>query len=327
MTQSLQAKVVEHIVAIVNKTPITLTEVKDFKNRLRSHFLIDEFLFFQGETPKSLLKNETQLLSYLIKEKVIDSIIEEEGIFVSPSRVNQEIQSILRERRITEKQLEVFLKDKGFKLSQYRLFIETSMKRMELIRKEISSKVKVSEEDIASYYLNHKYKEKDSYIFKYTLAHVYFSKDINRNKKGNARKKVNKVFKKLTQLFKENPKLKDLSFERLISEFTEEKRPSHKTSQGEIIGSFTLNEMLPAFQKEVKSLKVNHISKPIETDSGFHILKLVRKNLISNPKLERKKEEIRNILLGERFKNRLEEWLDEKHKVAFIHRNKLSSQP
>lgn len=330
--------------AIVNDRIITQTDIEKFKRRLKSHFLIDEFLFFYVKTPLELLKNSDLLLSYMIDEKVLDFMIQERGIQIPSSRIQSEVNRVLKLQRITKDQLKAFLESKGFLFSDYEKFIEISLKRTQFIQSEVSSKVKVSEEDIASYYLSHeKGKNLENLpIFNFTLAHIFFSKSRDEQDprhKGTPKEKAWRIFHTLKYLSKEeispsSPSslpsqgsksslypYPQVSFEQLVTQFSEEPSPS----LGGIIGSFTLAEMLPEFQSVVKKMQVGGISKPVETERGFHVLKLVKKILIEHPKVKKRKEKIRKILLNQRLNQQFQSWIEESRKKSFIHRLPLSS--
>ena len=58
-------------------------------------------------------------------------------------------------------------------MSQYQDFIKTSLERQSLIEKEVTSKIRISDEDISSYYLAKKGPEATQ-TFEYTLSHILF---------------------------------------------------------------------------------------------------------------------------------------------------------
>lgn len=200
------------------------------------------------------------------------------------------------------------------------------MKRFELIQKEISTKIRISDEDIASYYRKQKTKQQKAHIFKYTLSHIFIPFESNigsknfkeaQNRNLLSKKKAFHLYNEL----KKNKSLQNISFERLAFQYSEK----NFILNGGPLGSFSLPEINPVFKKIVQQLKVNEFSKPLKTEEGYYILKLDKKTLSSNPEAQREKQRIRNILQNERFHQTLNEWLKEQENNAFIYKNQLAS--
>ena len=76
--------------------------------------------------------------------------------------------------------------------------------------------------------------------------------------------------------------------------------------------------MQAEIENAVQNCKPGEISKVVKTKTGYNIFKVVKKTLISDPKMESEKEEIRNNLFGEAFKKQFRAWLLEKREEAFI---------
>jgi len=296
------ADVVERVLAIVNNKPITLTEFNDFKQRLQSEGLLDEALL-KLRSPQKILSSRKATLNHLIDEKLLDHAVEAQNLSVPFERVEKEIRSIAQQNGITRKQLKQALAERGVKFSEYQDFIKTSLERKSLIEKEITSKIKISEDDISSYYIS-THGAGDADAFEYTLSHIFFKKnDHNAEKK----QKAHSVLKKLTTK----------PFEEMAEKFSED--PNY--SQGGLLGTFKDGEMVPALEQAVAPLEKGEITGVVETQSGFHIIKVLNKKLIENPKIKKQKQQIRQRLLARAFKNQLERWLEEKRQDAFIRIN------
>ena len=277
-----QARVIEKILAIVNDEIITQTDLERFRAKLASGGLVDDAVLRLANT-KALLK----------------------GLSVTVERIEQEIRNITRRNGISRNQLKSALKEKGVDFSEYQGFIRTSLERQSLIEKAVSSKIKISDDDVSSYYVN-QMGDKNANIFEYTLAHILFR--IKKSEKE-ARKKARLVEGKL--------KSGSLSFQKLASQFSED--PNF--SQGGILGTFKAGEMLPAMEKAIRPLKVGESTGVIKTRVGLHIVKLIKKTLVPNPAYESKKEEIRGLLFGKAFKKQFRNWLDGQRRDSFIRIN------
>ena len=300
----IQARVVEKILAIVNNEIITKIELKRFKDKLRSNGLLDGSVLRLKDT-KALLKDRKSLINHLIDERVLDSEVKKQGHAVTINKVEREIRNIARRNGVDRKSLNAALAEKNIAFSEYQHFIRTSLERQSLIDKEVSSKIKISEDDISSYYVN-QMGDKSTNVFEYTLAHILFQ--IKKGKKE-ARKRA--------QWVKDKIKSKSASFEKLASQFSED--PNF--SQGGLLGTFKSGEMLPAMEKAIRRLNEGEITDIIKTPIGLHLVKLTKKKLVPNPDYESKKEEIRALLFEKAFKRRFRNWLDDKRQNSFIRIN------
>ena len=216
------SKTLEEVVAIVNDEMILRSDVDDFKKKLKAGTLTDELLIQSDDDRKKALKNDKVLLDKLIQSKIIDSEIKRLDLQVTVERIESEIRSIAKRNGINRSQLIEALKGQGMPFSEYQEFIRKSIERRSLVEREINSKIKISDEDVAAYYLKNN-KDASNKIFEYTLSHIF----ISSNKRGDkaAKQRGSEVYKKLK---------KGESFENLASDFSED--PNY--TSGGLLGSF-----------------------------------------------------------------------------------------
>jgi peptidyl-prolyl cis-trans isomerase SurA len=101
------------------------------------------------------------------------------------------------------------------------------------------------------------------------VAHIMVStgKDATAEAKGNAEKKINEIYDKLVAGEK---------WESLVSLHSDDANSVKKNGELPTFGSGTTQRMVPAFEDAAFSLKeVGQFSKPVKTDFGFHIIKLL----------------------------------------------------
>jgi peptidyl-prolyl cis-trans isomerase SurA len=300
-SNALNAKVIEKIVAIVNSEIITLTDINNFKRNLSSGGLVNATLLEISPT-KDLLTNRKMLIDFLINEKILDSEVKSKDLEITFERVEQEIRSITKKNGISRSQLKKTLKQKGISFSEYQDFIKKSIQRQSLISKEITEKIKISDDDIVAYYTS-KYGSKSNF-FEYTIAHILILH--SKHSKEKARERIGMILTKLNS--------NTNSFEDLAAKYSED--PSF--TGGGLLGKLKTGEMLKEIEQVVVALSVNETSNVVKTRIGYHIVKLLKKSLIENPKITQQKAEIQRLLLGQLFKKRFRDWLDTKRKSAFI---------
>lgn len=298
------ARVVDKIVAIVNDQLITLSDTEKFRKRLQNQGLVDDALLRLTD-PEVLKKDRNALLNHLVDEKLIDSEVKRKGMEVTIERVEQEIRTIAKGNNISRNQLKDALAAKGVTMSQYQDFIKTSLERQSLIEREVTSKIRISDEDISSYYLSKK-GPSGSQIFEYTLSHILFSPKtggeegaLSRARTVEEKLKAGESFDKLAEQFSEDPGF----------------------SKGGQLGVFRADEMSKDFQEAVRKVGAGEVTAPVKSPQGYHLIKVVKRTLISDPRLEEERETIRGTLYAEAFKKQFRIWLNQRKDESFIRIN------
>ena len=77
--------------------------------------------------------------------------------------------------------------------------------------------------------------------------------------------------------------------------------------QGGDLGYFTAGEMVPAFSEATFALKVGEVSKPVQTEFGWHVIKLEDRKVGGAQPYEDVKEAIRMVLLRKSVQDKLVE--------------------
>lgn len=299
------AKVIEKILAIVNDQIVTQTDVDQFKKKVETGGLVDDALLRLVDT-STLLKDRKALIQHLIDEKVLDSEVKRKNMAVTIERVEQEIRNITNKNNITRQQLKEALAAKGVAIADYQDFIKTSLERQSLIEKEVTSKIKISDEDVAAAYMAKK-GNTNNQVFEYTLARILVLN--SRAGEAAAKRKAELIKSKLSQ--------SDASFEKLSSQYSDD--PDF--AQGGLLGTFKAGEMQKEVEAGVKGLEAGQTSEIVKTKNGYQIFKVLKKKLVPDPAFEKEKEKIANSLYADTFKKQFRSWLDARRKEAFVRIN------
>ena len=298
----VKAEVIERIVAVVNERPITLLDLESYSKSLQRGGLVDDLIV---EDAKAALGDRKMLLRNLINERLVDSEVKKQGLEVTIEKVEQEIRNITGRNKISRAQLKQALTDQGVSFSEYQDFIKRRLERQTLIERMVTSKVKISDEEIAGLYFSQK-KGDVREAYEYSLSHILFipkAGDVS-----GAQKRGADVLAKLEA---------GGSFDVLASQYSED--PSF--TPGGTLGTFKTGESLPEFDVAASRLEVGQTSKLIRGKGGFHILRLDSKRRVPDPAFESKKEELRGILYQLAFKKQFNFWLDQRRQEAFIRIN------
>ena len=298
-------EIIERVVAIINDEVITLTDVDKYEEKLKSGGLTDDLLIPNDATKQELLKDKKKLLQTMIDEKIIDSEVKRQKLEVPIERVEQEVRSIAKRNDIGREDLKKAVEEKGIKFSTYQDFIKTGLERHSLIDRAILSKIKISEDDVMAEYARLHGDSADQ-NFEYTVAHILFL--IEKGGIQKAQERANLVLAKLKA---------GEDFDRMASEYSED--PNF--SSGGLLGSFKTGEFSKELEVAVQKMNVGDTSRIIQTKAGLHILKLLKKKLIPDPKIEKAKDEIRGQLYDKAYKKQFQAWLEQVRNEAFIRVN------
>lgn len=298
------AKIVERILTIVNDEIITLTDREDYERKLKSGALNDDLVVSLVDR-KEVLQSPNKLLDLMIDDRILDSEIKREGLEVSSERVEQEMRNIMKRNNLTREQLKAAIQRQGLDFAEYQDQLKRSLERQSLIQKVITSQVKISDEEVAAYYLTNN-KAPTSSIFEYTLAHILFDPQKGGAKAAESRAQT--VYGKIKE---------GLRFEDAAVQFTEDRN----FTAGGLLGTFKSGEFVPEMETAVKSLQPGEYSKIVKTKQGYHIVQLIKRGLVADPRFEKERARIQNILFAEAFKRQFKNWLEQRRQAAFIRKN------
>lgn len=300
---SARAEVIDSVVAIINNSIITKSDVAKQKEKLKQGTIVDDLF---GHNPAELEKDEKLLLRQLIDEKVVDAEVKKQNLQVNSERVEQEINSIQSRNNISREQLKEALKKEGTSISEYQDFIKHRLERQAVIEKAITSKIKISDEDVASYYES-KFKNSSTKSFEYKIAHILLRQGKRPDEDQLAR--ANEVYAKLKA---------GGSFEDLASQYSED--PNY--NEGGLLGeSFKPSDLIKPLDEVVGTLPVGGFSGPVKTKLGYQIIKVLDKKSAMDPAFEGKLNSLRGELYQKAFVKQFQFWLEQKRQEAFIRIN------
>jgi parvulin-like peptidyl-prolyl isomerase len=164
------AKTLDKLVASVNSSPILFSDLQAFKKSFGLRAQLDPFL---AESRLSATSKESQILEYLVDEKLILSQFP-----VSDAEVEQEINSIQSNNKINRASLKTAIQQQGFRFEDYFELIRVGTAKRNLIDRDIRSKMSINDEDIKNYYLLHR--KEDGLNF--AQSHVYVFGFSSKNK-------------------------------------------------------------------------------------------------------------------------------------------------
>lgn len=297
---TLRARVVDQLIAVIDGEPYTLRNVEQFaKARLKTDFPTGAL------TP--INERDGEVLEQFITDKLLEAEIRESGITVTDDDVNQYIEEVKKNNRLSDSDFTAALGREGMTVDGYKASVKTELGKTELVRRQVRSKVSVTDADVERYYqLNSKnYRS----VERAHIRHILFSLSENA-----APDVVESTLAKAREVHGRIEAGED--FAALAREFSE----GAGRSDGGDIGWVNRGTLIAGLDEAAfEKLAPGEVSEPFRTAMGYHIVKLegrmggnVQSLATVAPKI---KAELEAKALEERYLKWLKTDLRRKHRV------------
>jgi peptidyl-prolyl cis-trans isomerase C len=177
------------------------------------------------------------------------------------------------------------------------------------LQKEVISKIKVTEKEAKAYY------DKNPDLFKspeqVKARHILIQvpKEAADEDKKKLKEKADEVLKKVKA---------GEDFTKLAAEFSDD---AGTKSKGGELGFISKGSMVPAFEQAAFSLKPGEVSELVETEFGFHVIKVdEKKEAVAEP-FETIKEKVTKQVLREKQEAKVTEFVEQALKKAKVMMN------
>lgn len=276
---NLRAEEVSRIIVKVNNQAITSRDLNEYCEVLSYRFFDNN-----GEISVDDKEFRTKALERLIEDTLILYKANQEGIEISPFRVEGKIAQIISSHP-TREDFEQSLLEKGLTIDLLRRKIEDQYRLRDIVDKYVRSWVSVSPKEISSYYSEHpdEFYSSLGYIF-------YIAKSTDKN-----------ILRKISKAIKEkgiNEALVQYSDMLMKLESNRDK-------------------LRPEISEIIESLQVKE-HKIAKVDNLFHLIFLEGKLFPEQLSLGEVKEAIRAYLWDIKFKDKFNQWVGQIKEDAVI---------
>ena len=298
------AEVVDKIIAVVNDEVITLAEF----NTAFDPYLKNIEDNYKGKDKEALINQSKEAF---LKRLVDNLLIEQEAkklgksVVIKDEEIMEVVRDMIAKRKSNMEDLKKNLAREGTSLESLKKDIRSQMVRMRLLRWEIKSKVMVSDEEIGEYYTKNRqdYEGKEAV----QLKQIFLALPAKADKKTKA-----KIKEETGQLRKRA--LAGEPFELLAVKYSQ----GPGAAQGGDIGFIEKGTIIAAVDSVAFSLPMGQVSEVIESDIGFHIIKVVDKKGAGLKPIATVREEIKAKIEDEKLEKKYEEWITSIRKKSFI---------
>ncbi len=296
------AAVVDRIVAVVNDEVITLSDLNAEMDMIRQRMAVA----YKGQDVEKFLAESRQtMLNRMVERLLIGQEARKSGIVVKDEEVNEAIRDGLEQRKLRMEDMIASLAKEGSDLEEYKRELRDHLTKTRLIRREIRSKIMISDEEIGAYYQKHRedYEGRETVRIKLILLPV--PKDAGEEQIRTIRQEAEAILQRLRD---------GEVFEVLAGRYS--RGPA--AAAGGDIGFVEKGVMLPEVEAVAFSLKINETSDVISSPVGFYIIRVVDKRGAGLKPIEAVREEIRRRIEDEKADKRYDDWMADLRKRSHV---------
>jgi peptidyl-prolyl cis-trans isomerase C len=282
----------QNSVALVNDTVISRIqferEMDGVKQQLQA--------MGQPMAEEQLAELQKDILENLISTELLYQAAQKQGVEVTPAEVDEKFGS-LKQRFPKEEEFAKVLAKMNITESDLKAQLGRGMVIEEFVDQQVIQKISVSDEEVKAYY------EKNPALFtqpeQVRASHILIKvdKSADETQKAMARKKIEEIEQKLKE---------GGDFAALAKEFSQ--CPS--SQNGGDLGFFRRGQMVKSFEDTAFSLNPGQVSPVVETQFGYHIIKVAEKKAQTILPLDEMKDRLTKYLKQEQAQKKVAEYIE-----------------
>ena len=294
---SYSAEVLERILAVVNDELITEQDLQLVMSPVAAQY---RTTYTGKEFEEKIKEARSQFLSKVIEDKLILSEAKRKQVIVK----DVEVDEMMADVRNKFPNREAFLKsveDQGYTEKKLWDRFRDQIMMQKLVSYEIKSKVVVSPGEVNEYYKNHPqdFAQGDRVKLEHILVRV------GTRSEEEASNFTQSLYDKIKA---------GASFSEIAKTYSE----GAEAKEGGQMGWIEKGQLMGEIDQKVFALNEGEVTPPIATSLGYHIFKITERQKFSVKPLSEVRDLIQDILFKEKFKTRLESWLTNLKKNAYI---------
>lgn len=279
---------VDRIVAVVNESVITLSELE----AAAAPYLP------QNDTDEKKSALYRDVLDQLIAEQLISQQVTEAKIEVGEDEVDRAMKDISRQNKISEEDLRQAIVSRGMSMSQYREDLKRQLVRLKIIDLKVRSRVVISDAEVkAEYDRSAGLEPRDELV---NIRHLFFRWGESPDPTERAR-----VLK--TAHAARTRVLKGEDFAAVAKEVSE----GPTAASGGDLGEVSAKGLLPELARGIQKLEVNQVSDPIETTNGVHVVRVESRKTKEPPSFAETRSQIYQRLYQQEVERQVRAWVEE----------------
>jgi peptidyl-prolyl cis-trans isomerase SurA len=291
-----ETAVVDRIVAVVNGEIITLSEFKRF-----------ESLVYMGSPEKPAAGADRKLLEQMIEKRLIRHEAKKLKIEVKEKEVDTAIEEILERNKISLDMLKANLKMEGTTFQEYRELLKSEILQSQVIGREVQSRINITDKEFEEYY------EQSIKPGEKPGARVRIQQIVLLAPKGSTADQAAVIEKNIAGIREKI--IGGESFGQMAATFSQ----GSAARTGGDLGYFHKGELLPEIEKAAFSMEKEELSPVIRTSMGFHLIKVLDKDETAQDRSwQDHADEINRALYNRMYEERFKEWMQSLKKKSYI---------
>lgn len=292
---------VPDVVATINGVKISGVEfskgLQSYKKRLA--------MMGQQVPPEHTKEINKTIIDDLVSRELLIQNCNKTGIKVSDDELNKEMASI-KARFQNEEQFNQVIKSQNLTMDDVKSDVRKALAIKKLMKNDIEDKVSVDEKAVNEYYKNNSTKFVEGESVKASHILLMVDKNATKDAKETAKKKIDGLLIRAR---------KGEDFAKLAKENSDDKGSGQN---GGDLGFFSKGMMVPNFEKAAFSLKKDEVSDVVETEFGYHVIKLIDKKPERTIPLSEVHDKLKNYLKSMEVNKKLSEYLADLRKKADV---------
>lgn len=283
LSQNTNSRVLlDKVVAVVNDDIITLVELEAAEEQINK------------TTPNKVTRE--QALEQLIDRTLIEQQAKDLGITVSDSEVESTMEVLRQRYNLQGDEMAKALKEQNMTEEEFREQWKYQLLTKKVLDNKLKGRIAITPEEVEEYY-------RENYGEIESADEIRISQILVRDEV-----KANEVAE-LARAGDDFPKLAE---QYSIDEIS--------APAGGDLGYFRQGDLVETLANAVEGLDVGQIAGPVETESGYHILKVTDRKSAEEGIPESTIAEIKDTLYEQKVQKELQEWLTTVKEKAYIER-------
>ena len=297
-----KTELVDRIIAYVNDDIITLSELNEKTRDFVAAREQNPFLRGQDQSAETIRR---EILANLVNERLAAQEISRLQITVRDSEVDEVIDGILKENRLTEEALVAQLRKEGKDMEDLRQQIRRTLEQNQLINREVRSKTVITDELVEAYYQSHleEFQAKE----RWRLQDIFlpFSSGASAEDRARLHVLAQQIYDRLQQ---------GADFALTAQRYS--RGPG--AEQGGDLGFFSKGELDPVLEKAITKLGKGQITPAIETEVGLHIIRVTEVDMTPPKPFEEVRESIYGQLYQRELDYKYREWISSLRERSYV---------
>ncbi|PTN12547.1 peptidylprolyl isomerase [Nitrosomonas aestuarii] len=270
--------VLDRIAAIVNEEVITQKELDNAVTTATRN------LMQQGIEPPEPDSMQTQVLETLVIKSIQLQHAKEIGMSVSDSELDETIQRIADENKLSIQEFYSVLEQDGISFNKFRHEIRDEIIMARLKERQITSQVNVTEGEIDNFLRTQETSAvgNDEYLLAHILISVTEHMDNTQIHEKSQRAEL--ALEKLQE---------GADFAHVAAEFSD----APDAMNGGVLDWRPITQMGPTFAQLLSPLEIGEITPVVQSPNGFHIFKLLDRREQENKNVVIDQTQVRHILI------------------------------